>query len=79
MANRTITLDTIGSLAENGYILYACCEVRGCLRVAPVDLGALVRSRGADMPVGDVKARLRCTACGSRETSIRIAWALPSE
>ncbi len=78
MPQRRITLDTIGDLVANGYTLHACCEARTCQRVERLDLDRLIRERGAGTPVDALKGRLRCSACGSRETSVRIIWDLPA-
>lgn len=72
-------LDTLGDLIDSRHGLYLYCEAsRGGLRCghyAEADLEALAARLGRDHSwlADDLVPRLRCSKCGSRAVSIRLA------
>lgn len=59
-----ITVETAQDFLQRGYGLAGHCNV--CRRSAQVDLTAL---RGGVVLAGEPRAALRCTDCGSRDTT----------
>jgi hypothetical protein len=63
------TLDDLALRFE----LHAVCIA--CRRMERLDIAALIGRFGRTYPVTDVRARVRCRACGARTRDIRIAYA----
>ena len=67
-------METLGELIQS-FQLYAVCEP--CQRVREVDVATLIERHGAQLPIQDVRGRLRCTACGARTGGVRIVYVGP--
>jgi hypothetical protein len=66
MSGRGNTLD---DFPADAFAIIAFCDA--CGRSRPLERGALPEG----LTIADLRRRLRCAACGSRETSIRIVYA----
>ncbi len=66
---------TVTTLADHyeGYNLGAVCNVHTCGHSGPVDVLALARRYGWNTPLAALKARPRCSRCGSRDTHWQVA------
>jgi DNA-directed RNA polymerase subunit RPC12/RpoP len=51
-------------------------SIRECIFGAELDLPTLVWTRGRDMPLSSLEARLKCPRCGSRR--VTIVYDVPS-
>jgi hypothetical protein len=65
---------TLAELASH-FDLYAVCG--DCRRMVRVDLHLLAATLGGQATTDDVRARLRCRACGRRTHDLRIVYAGP--
>jgi hypothetical protein len=63
-------------LVEN-FRVYAVCAP--CGRMHALDLDALVSNLGRAVTVADVRARVRCRACGRRSHDVRIVYVGPKD
>ena len=61
---------TLASLIRNRYRLHASCEACGHHR--DLDIGELAHRFGSMIPVPEIRSRLRCTACRSRECGVHV-------
>jgi hypothetical protein len=67
-------LSTVGDLIADGFSLAAHCL--RCERETDLDLGRLAALYGADLPIDELRAQLRCASCGRRaELTISLAQA----
>jgi hypothetical protein len=65
-------LSTIGDLIADGFSLAAHCL--RCERETDLDLSRLAALYGADLPIDELRAQLRCASCGRRaELTISLA------
>jgi hypothetical protein len=64
----TPTSNTLADFPVETFTILAFCDA--CGRSRPLDRAALP----AGLTVDALRRRLRCTACGSHETSIRIIY-----
>lgn len=55
---------TLGQLDDTHYFYGACCQ--SCLRKRRLSLARLRTQLGDDFPLVDVRRRLKCATCGSR-------------
>lgn len=67
-----LSLKTISDLVPD-YRLFANC--RACQHSAPLNLARLIATHGPDFRIDQVKPRLRCQGCSSRDCGIQIVWA----
>jgi hypothetical protein len=65
----------LGDAVRDRRPLWVFCEV--CCHNAEVDPAALARRLGYDYPIPDLKARMRCSRCGSRQVDVRVKHASP--
>src|SRR5262245_39554264 len=49
-------------------------ECAPCHQRRRIDLRAMAVRLGADFPLRDLRMRLRCSACGSRQVTIATLW-----
>jgi len=61
-------------LAES-FRVYALCGP--CGRMVDLDVAALLTRHGHEITVAEVRARVRCGACGCRTRDIRIIYVGP--
>ena len=66
-----VALATLADLTKS-YRLYGVCN--SCRRMEQMNLLKLSMALGAGFPITDVKARLCCSKCGSKDCGIRIVW-----
>ncbi|WP_395623376.1 hypothetical protein [Sphingomonas daechungensis] len=66
-------LETIGDLIDGGHTVTGWCN--DCGRGSDIDLDAVAARRGRDWSYIRQKWPIRCGACGSGNTSIRIGIA----
>ena len=57
-------------IAQNNLIRFFC---EGCRRCVTYDPNELAGIYGRDMGLMEIKRRLKCTGCGSRECSVQVA------
>lgn len=69
-----IRINTLGTMLDNDMRMNAWCF--RCQKGREMDLAALVRKLGRDHPI-NISGRLRCSRCGSKETSITISPPAP--
>ena len=55
------------------YRLYGVCNT--CYRMDQLNLLRLSNSLGPQFPISQVKTKLRCLNCESKDCGIRIVWA----
>jgi hypothetical protein len=67
----TIGLFILEDLSDK-YRLYGVCNA--CHRMDRLNLFSLVTRLGSDFPIGQVKTRLKCGECRSKDCGIRIVW-----
>jgi len=65
---------TLTELASH-FELYAVCG--SCRRMARIDVHRLAQQLGGQSTTDEVRARVRCRACGRRTHDIRIVYAGP--
>lgn len=63
---------TLGQTLDAGDRITVHCEARGCGHQAPLDVAALVAQLGRGLDLGQLRARLRCTACGAKGRVVTI-------
>ena len=67
----SITIHTLGDLGPN-FWLGASCE--SCFHFADIDRHELARRMGSDAVLDDIRRKLRCRQCGSREVLLYRGW-----
>lgn len=65
----------LGDAIRDGKPLWAYCEA--CRHHAHVDPAKLARRLGYDAAIFDVRARMKCSRCGSREIDLRVDYGGP--
>jgi hypothetical protein len=66
-----VSISTIQDLTDK-YRLYGVCNT--CHRMDRLNLFSLVTRLGATFPIGQVKMKLRCKQCRSKDCGVRIVW-----
>jgi hypothetical protein len=64
-------MKTMGDLIES-FQLYAVCT--DCERMEQVSIQKLIDTHGEELPIEQVRKRLRCRDCGMRTGDIRIVY-----
>jgi hypothetical protein len=67
---------TLASLPQ-WFVLVAYCH--GCQRKTLIDRWALARSKGKEIPLSRIAARLKCTACDNASESRLLLGKLPRD
>ena len=62
----------LGTLADQGLNVLCRCHRCGHRAVMPAE--ALIAQVGADLPVPELGAKMRCSGCGSRDVATRPDW-----
>ncbi|MBT5263414.1 MAG: hypothetical protein HOL85_01170 [Rhodospirillaceae bacterium] len=62
----------LGDLTQAGVGVFCWCN--RCGHSAEAATQMLISQLGPDFPVPEVGARMRCSACGSKDVSTRPAW-----
>jgi hypothetical protein len=62
---------TLGQAAREQVYLIEC---KDCKHHAQVDLVAMAASLGESFPLADLRPRLKCAKCGSRDTISTTLW-----
>ncbi len=65
----------LGDAVRDGRPLWVFCEE--CCHNVEVDPAALARRLGYDYPIPKLKARMRCSKCGSRAVDVRVKHPSP--
>ncbi len=69
---RRLKAATLGELAAERLRVFCWCN--RCGHNATLDSARLAEDLGADFPVPEVGAKLRCTGCDGKDISTRPAW-----
>lgn len=67
---RSITISTLGDLADNGMGLRWACN--DCSRDLELTLASAIRRWGRDQTYVRWRAPVKCAGCGSRNVSVRV-------
>ncbi len=70
----TIAPPTLKSIAAEGMDVIAFCDAPGCGHIATVSIGTLIDRLGPGLPFPELRARLRCSACGGRNVGAQPDW-----
>ena len=54
------------------YNVWANCENTECLHHVKLDMPVLIGRFGPNFPLADIKTFLKCTECGSSDTSLTL-------
>jgi hypothetical protein len=73
MAMQPPHVGTIGEKIRICHGIWINCLNQECLHRAKVDLAALAKRHGADLPVADLVKRAVCSECGWPRLSITVA------
>lgn len=65
----------LGDAVRDGHGLWAFCE--RCRHQVHLDPASLARKWGYDTTIFDLKSRMRCSRCGSREVDARVDYGGP--
>ena len=57
---------TVGDAIDDNHVIRIFCEDRGCRRVKEVDLEAVAKRHGRDLPLQRLLERSRCSVCEGR-------------
>ena len=76
MAMQPPHVGTIGEKIRICHGIWINCLNQECLHRAKVDLAALAKRHGADLPVADLVKRAVCSECGSRWPRLSITVAV---
>lgn len=68
-----MAIETLGEAYTAHWKVNVACD--GCPLRERVDLRALLWTRGRNMPLEQLKERLKCPRCGSR--TIKVTWTVP--
>lgn len=71
-AERRRRAATLAELAGQEVDVFCWCN--GCGHNAVLRSGRLLAALGADFPVPEVGARLRCSRCGTKDVATRPHW-----
>jgi hypothetical protein len=71
-AERRRRAATLAELAGQEVDVFCWCN--RCGHNAVIGTGRLIATLGADFPVPEVGARLRCSRCGAKEVATRPDW-----
>lgn len=71
--SRGITLDTVGALIDGGHEITGYCS--DCKHGGTVDLRAVAALKGRDWITINKRWPIKCSACGSRRTTVRLGVA----
>ena len=65
----------LGDAVRDGHPLWVFCEA--CCHSATVDPARVAARVGYDCPVPELKRRMRCSQCGSRQVDVRVKYEGP--
>ena len=65
-----MTADLAQLIDQNNLIRFFCEDCRRCITNDPNELAEIYER---DMGLMEIKRRLRCSGCGSRECSVQVA------
>ena len=54
------------------FTVWAHCENTDCLHREQLDFADLIERLGADFPMADLNAKLTCTKCAGKDTSVTL-------